>query len=402
MRINDTNGISKLDLKRQNRMHILRLLRNNGPTSRIDIAREIGITKAAVTIISNEMISEGILYEKGEAQPRARQATRGRKKILLDVDDTYRLGLGLTVDGCMVTMGLCTLRGRPVERQTARIRPDCSAEQLLGTIREMYAELSYKNDLKTGTVAGLGVCVSEPWHPLMGVTRDEYGQADYSALEKALSEFIQLPMVFGSVADGLAVAAIDYHPDGEQPPVNLVVMRADDNLECAVAVGRELYRGSLGRPALSRLSEGRLGALDPAAVSRTIQRLYSEASPELLAQCGSSLQELTRLFHEETFCSGDPAVTAALNEIEEAYLWVLESLMAFYAPDRIVLFGQDAVKRPLQNAISRFNRRYPKVKYPQLKDENDPAVFDPIAPEDCCRAAAALATRAFFINRGGY
>ncbi|MDD6033505.1 MAG: hypothetical protein PUC47_08525, partial [Oscillospiraceae bacterium] len=277
---------------------------------------------------------------------------------------------------------------------------DCSAEQLLSTIREMYAELSYKNDLKAGTVAGLGVCVSEPWHPLMGVIRDEYGQADYSALEKALGEFIQLPMVFGSVADGLAVAAIDYHPDGEQPPVNLVVMRADCNLECAIAVGRELYRGSLGRPALNRLTEGRLGVLEPAAVSRTIQRLYSEASPELLAQCDSSLQELTRLLHEETFYPEDPAVAAALSEIEEAYLWVLESLMAFYAPDRVVLFGQDAVRRPLQNAISRFNKRYPQTKYPQLKD--GPALFDPIVPEDFCRAAAALATRAFFINRGGY
>ena len=55
------NGISKLDLKRQNRMQILRLLRNSGPTSRIDIAREIGITKAAVTVITNEMIRQGCL-----------------------------------------------------------------------------------------------------------------------------------------------------------------------------------------------------------------------------------------------------------------------------------------------------------------------------------------------------
>ena len=113
----DTSGISKLDLKRQNRMHILRLLRNNGPTSRIDIAREIGITKAAVTIITNEMIEQGVLFEKAEVLPRGSKVPRGRKKILLDFDETHRLGLGLVLDNGQLSIGLCTLKGRPVERQ---------------------------------------------------------------------------------------------------------------------------------------------------------------------------------------------------------------------------------------------------------------------------------------------
>ena len=75
----DSLGISKLDLKRQNRMQILRLLRNNGPISRIDIAHTIHITKAAVTIITNEMIREGILIEIGEQAPTGKSRGGARK-----------------------------------------------------------------------------------------------------------------------------------------------------------------------------------------------------------------------------------------------------------------------------------------------------------------------------------
>ena len=75
----DSLGISKLDLKRQNRMQILRLLRNVGPISRIDIAHTIHITKAAVTIITNEMIREGILIEIGEQAPPAKSPEDVRK-----------------------------------------------------------------------------------------------------------------------------------------------------------------------------------------------------------------------------------------------------------------------------------------------------------------------------------
>lgn len=47
----EQHGISKLDLKRQNRMQVLKILKQRGPTSRIDIASMLELTRAAVTII---------------------------------------------------------------------------------------------------------------------------------------------------------------------------------------------------------------------------------------------------------------------------------------------------------------------------------------------------------------
>ena len=50
----EQRGISKLDLKRQNRLQILRVVHENGAISRVDIASQLQLTRAAVTIITNE------------------------------------------------------------------------------------------------------------------------------------------------------------------------------------------------------------------------------------------------------------------------------------------------------------------------------------------------------------
>ncbi|MDF2568327.1 MAG: hypothetical protein K0R90_1783, partial [Oscillospiraceae bacterium] len=91
----DQFGISKLDLKRRNRMHILNLLRQRGPTSRIDISKALELTRAGVTIITNEMIEQGVIYEKGEMNMSGQKISRGRKKILLDINSNHKFAFGV-------------------------------------------------------------------------------------------------------------------------------------------------------------------------------------------------------------------------------------------------------------------------------------------------------------------
>ena len=86
----EQHGISKLDLKRRNRMQVLKILKQRGPTSRIDIASALELTRAAVTIITNEMIDQGIISEIGEYKHVSEKAPRGRKKILIDINHHYK------------------------------------------------------------------------------------------------------------------------------------------------------------------------------------------------------------------------------------------------------------------------------------------------------------------------
>ena len=78
----DTKGISKLDLKRRNRRQILLAIRQAGTLARVDIASKLSLTRAAVTIITNQMINQNILEDLNTPLPVSADEPpkKGRKK----------------------------------------------------------------------------------------------------------------------------------------------------------------------------------------------------------------------------------------------------------------------------------------------------------------------------------
>ena len=78
-------------LKNNNRYRIFDCLRRT-PMSRVQLSREVGLTKAAVTIITNELINEGIVFERGLE---GRSNKRGRTSILLDIAADYGYSVGV-------------------------------------------------------------------------------------------------------------------------------------------------------------------------------------------------------------------------------------------------------------------------------------------------------------------
>ena len=58
-------GINLGNVKVSNRSAILKLLNDRGAMSRKDIAAELGLTPATVTLICSDLLSQGILCEKG-------------------------------------------------------------------------------------------------------------------------------------------------------------------------------------------------------------------------------------------------------------------------------------------------------------------------------------------------
>ena len=75
-------GDNMTDVKRANRSAVLRVLHENGAVSRKKLAAYIGLTPAAITKITGEMIEEGLLRE-GEA---VFSGGAGRREILLKTD----------------------------------------------------------------------------------------------------------------------------------------------------------------------------------------------------------------------------------------------------------------------------------------------------------------------------
>lgn len=223
------HGISKLDLKRQNRMQILYTLRHSGPLSRIDISNRIGLTRAAVTIIINDMIAGGVLHEVGEMQYSLDSMPKGRKKILVDINENYRFALGALVEDSQVSVGLCNLSGGVMDKRQFRYDgAQVNKESILTFISEACSALLENNYLEPEALLGLGVGIQPAMYDTLNLPTDSNQTPDFSKLVEQLKETINLPVLVSNSICGLAIANVDFwrtFKPLEPPPKSFIFLR---------------------------------------------------------------------------------------------------------------------------------------------------------------------------------
>lgn len=235
-------GISKLDLKRRNRMQILRVIRENGPISRVDISAMLHITRAAVTIITNEMIAQSILEEVGEEpQGPSNEIRKGRRKILLDINPTYRFALGVYIDEASISIGLTTLNAQALDKRSLTLEPDASSSDITEQIAITVRKMLQNSCLHVEDIVGIGIGVMPSmWNRVHAVVKD--GNLDFSELEQAVEQACNLPVYIGNAISLFAMASINYAEHYGQP-VNQVFLHAGPVFHIAVIQNNQLVNG---------------------------------------------------------------------------------------------------------------------------------------------------------------
>ena len=205
----EKRGISKLDLKRRNRMQILRVIRESGPISRVDVASALEITRAAVTIITNEMIEEGVLVEIGEAPINTEKLQKGRRKILIDINVNSRFALGATVDGREVSIGLTNLNSDILDKSSMVIDERTTSKDIINYIITTSNEMIENSCLTKDKILGLGVgVVPSMWGKLKIFYKD--GVLDFNNFIDKLSSGLNFEIRCGNAIGLMALANNDF------------------------------------------------------------------------------------------------------------------------------------------------------------------------------------------------
>ena len=142
-------------LREANREQILRTILREGPLARVNLAQRVGLTTAAISNITRDLIEDGLLYEVGTA----RGGRVGANAILLDVP-VEKLVLGVVHQGVSaLRVALCTPRGRVVARRSIatpeRYTPEWAVEMIVSTLHELLQANGYVQDALVGIGAGL-------------------------------------------------------------------------------------------------------------------------------------------------------------------------------------------------------------------------------------------------------
>lgn len=201
----ELQGISKLDLKRRNRMQILKVIKESGPISRVDIASSMKITRAAVTIITNEMIEEGVLYEVGEAPVSPENLQKGRRKILIDINENYKFAIGASISDERICVGLTNLNGNIMDKSFMNVSEDMTDSEIIDFIIKSAKNILQNSCLDNSKILGMGVAVQSDMCSKMKIYFKD-GKLDYSSIVHSISDALGIDVVCSNLSSSLALA----------------------------------------------------------------------------------------------------------------------------------------------------------------------------------------------------
>ncbi|MDE6021318.1 MAG: MarR family transcriptional regulator [Ruminococcus sp.] len=190
-------GISKSDLKEINRAQVMRTIWEFGPISRADIASRLCITRAAITLITNEMIADGLLVEIGKSNVYDEySSSKGRRKILLDISTDTCFQMGIYIDRYNVSVGLANINGDILEKENFSIMNDISSYELAEAAEAAIRRILQNSCLKEKQITGIGIGLM-PDMPDCILKDAENDRQYFDKLQKAFYERMGIPVFVG-------------------------------------------------------------------------------------------------------------------------------------------------------------------------------------------------------------
>lgn len=405
------HGISKLDLKRQNRMQVLKILKQQGPTSRIDIANMLELTRAAVTIITNEMISQGVIHEIGEYQNVSEKAPRGRKKILIDINQNYKFVLGVLIDKDMISVGLSTLVGAVLDKRNLDTKIDVTYKEIVDFIVESINSILIDNCLKLNEILGIGFGVFPGMYENAGVEMSENGEPNFTNLAVDIYERFNVPLIFDNAVKGMAMANIDFQPTKDVNRHNIAFLRYGDSLHFVVT--------NLNDPIISY--DNRTDFVDKIIVDPVLTEsdklINGGSAKEEISRCGIKKKiagvyskEKTPILYELTggdfnnvgyetikaaAQNGDDLIREIIVRAVKLGAVLLNNLYYSTNPQRIVLHNLRANKEEFEY----IKQEVAKISGDNVASKIDMSIID---RKHGFLAGCAIAIRELFFTRGGF
>lgn len=152
------NKASNLDtIKKSNRSLVLKLLNSLGSASRAELAKITGLTKTSLSNISNELIEEQIIAEKGTAN-----SFSGRKPILMSISENARFALGLYISRDFIYSNITNLNGEIILEKRQQLDALESEQLFISNITNIIEKLLEEFEQDKSKILGIGVACIGP------------------------------------------------------------------------------------------------------------------------------------------------------------------------------------------------------------------------------------------------
>jgi len=344
-------GINLESVKANNRSSVLKLLNEQGPTSRKDIAQILGLTPASVTQNCSDLIAAGILCEEGEVKDSNRA---GRRKILVGINYNCRYVLSVCIELNTTSITLSNLRGE--NRTASTLKTDTTVlpfEFLRGVAQECLS-LMQQASIPKELILGIGISIPGLVDREKGVSRSAYRIWEKPVdVRGILSQYLDFPILLDNNVNAFAKAELLF--GGSREKENLLFMKWGPGVGSAIVVHNQLYEsrfskeGELGHVTIVKNGKlcrcGRRGCLETIANIHAIANQISEACsaeemPVLHDLVGGDVTLIRGRNIEWWFQAQDEGFWRIMDRIVDQVARNLSNTVTILAPDAVVLYGQ--------------------------------------------------------------
>ena len=343
-----------LNLREVGRVRVLQALQETGGTSRPELVRRTGLSRATVSALTAELIAAGLLRED---EPSAEERGTGRPAQSLSLVPTAGYAIGADIGHQHVRVVLCDLSGTPLWDRVVAKDVDRAPEATLDLTVELIDEASA--DVPRERVLGLGVGIASPVRKDTG----ELGAASIMpgwagrAVGAELTARTGLPTLLTNDANAGALAERRY--GAGRNVADMVYIRLSAGIGAGIVTDGTLLLGATGLA-------GEIGHL-PVASSGPICRcgnrgcLETVASPVAIARllADSWHQPITPADLPRLIAASDRGTLRAIDDAGTAVGTALATLVTLFNPELVVIGGDlahagELLFAPIRRAIRRY------------------------------------------------
>jgi predicted NBD/HSP70 family sugar kinase len=224
-----------------NRYNILSSIRTSGMISRIDIAKNLGLSKASLTGITADLINEGLILEK---EAGANQV--GRRPILLSINPDGACAVGVSISMEQVEVVIINFQAEIKTSYALSLEKSFySPEDLVQKITEAIRRCISKSGYTKTRIAGIGISIPGLVDSRSGMIKymPNYGWMDVN-LREMLQNKINHPVFIDNDANTITIAE-RWFGNGKGSD-NFLVIVLETGIGAGYVLNGQMIRGSFG------------------------------------------------------------------------------------------------------------------------------------------------------------
>jgi predicted NBD/HSP70 family sugar kinase len=347
-----------LNLREVGRLRVLQALYDSVRTSRTELVRLTGLSRATVSALVADMISAGLVQEDANvAEPEPRTTGRPAQPLSLDPSAAYAIGADIGHEHVRVM--LCDLFGTPVWDTVVSKEVDRAPHETLDLAAELIHTALSDQGIPAGKVLGIGAGIASPVDKSTGTLVADGIMPGWTGIRPGseLESRTGLPTRLTNDANAGALAERLYGAGRNTD--DMVYIRLSAGIGAGIVADGRLLLGASGMVGeighLRAVAQGRVcrcgnrGCLETIASPVAIARLLQESWNEPVAT-----GDLPRLLAD-----GRTGALRAFEDAGEAIGRALASLITLFNPELVVVGGDlaaagDTLFEPLRRAITRY------------------------------------------------